>query len=168
MFMITLNRIRPRVTLLLITVCLVIFGFGTLGCSDDDTVIISSPQVSLEDTAWRVVELLDYSLDSNLVRPTKPEHSLLLRFNSDGTLDATTPLNELTGRWSVEGSSISFTLGERTVTEVDDEFLELLIADYSFGTALLEAERYLFRNDGQELALFDSSGTMIVRCEALR
>jgi len=98
-----------------------------------------------------------------MAKDVDPQFMLTVQFNEDGSVSGSTPLNTLEGRWSTESSTISISLNDRTVSEVDDSQTYLLMTDFSIGTALVEARKFLLSSDGRTLSLFDSDGRMVLR-----
>ena len=103
-----------------------------------------------------------------MARDVNPEHILTFKLKTDGTVSGTTPINNLEGTWSTEGSSITILLGERKNTEVADDQAELLMADFSMGTALVEARTFLLSDEATVLSLFDASGRMVLCAQAVK
>jgi len=138
------------------------------GCSTPDPPVETSAQPSLAATSWRVIEMIDTNSGSEIAREVNEDLTMEFQLNSDGTVTGNTPLNQLSGHWRAEGSSLTISLDDREIHEADDEQLELLINDFSMGSALVDADRFLLEDDGRILMLFDSTGRMVMRCEAIR
>ena len=141
-----------------------IFGWVTLcvlmvNCdSSDDTA--DSPLSG----QWRIVTIK--VSDETLTQRSPSEERILIIFAEDGNFSGNTAANQFSGRYEVEGSTL--TLLEFTTTEV---------ADTPFGTTFYEAitaaivpdrtfAQFGFSFDSQDLILiFGNSGEMVLEQE---
>ena len=137
--------------------------FVASGCTSQAPDTTPQAVPSLAGTAWVVTEMIDQTTGSEMAKDVDPQFMLTVQFNEDGSVSGSTPLNTLEGRWSTESSTISISLNDRTVSEVDDSQTYLLMTDFSIGTALVEARKFLLSSDGRTLSLFDSDGRMVLR-----
>ncbi|MCL2492329.1 MAG: hypothetical protein FWE87_06280 [Coriobacteriia bacterium] len=159
---------KPRILLFLLVACTVLITINLSACTQSDGVTIATDRPSLSGSSWQVVEMLDLSTGSDLAREVDSGFDLVFDLNADGTVSGKTTLNELDGQWQTDGASIDISLGPREVVDVDDEELQLLMIDYSMGTVLVEADRFLLSDDANILTLFDNSGRMVMRAEAIK
>ncbi len=109
----------------------------------------------LQDTYWKLTRVGD---DPVIVEPQQREPHLVLR--SDGQVTGFSGCNQLTGPYTVDGSTISF--GPLAMTR--RACLQGMETEAAFAEALDQAVR--FRLSAHHLELLDAEGAVVARLEA--
>ena len=157
----------PRLKAVCILACILACTL-LIGCSSDTAPTQKLEQRSLAGTAWQITEMWDVVTGSDMSSPVNPDLTFEFELHEDGTLTGRTPLNDISGTWTTDDSAIRILLDERKITEAEDEFFELQTADFSMGTSLVNATKFLVGSDGATLSLFDSSGRMLLKADELK